>query len=168
MKSGNQVEPHTIQRIGAILHRIHPITDSAGIVIHHIAQPLKVELRKRDLAQIIVGASILSIPVGFTEEVWRLGAELPVANVAALGLISLVFIAAFVYSSLYRDLFAQFRFEYAKRVVAIYLISLAVVALLLTVIRVAPWTTAPLVAVKRVIIVAFPASMSAALGDSIS
>lgn len=168
MGERDSIERYTIRRIGAILHKVYPIVDGAGNVIQHIAKPLKVELRRRDLAQIIVGASILSIPVGFTEEVWTLGSELSHSAVGILALVSVAFIALFVYFTFYRDLFAQFRFEYLKRVLAIYLLSLLVVAMLLTIIDVAPWTESPVVAIKRMVIVGLPASMSAALGDSIA
>ena len=120
---------YTVQRIGALLHKVYPIKDSAGKVIQHIAKPLKVELRRRDITQILVGASLLAIPVGFTEEVWRLGSELPSLNVAFLGLISIVFIGLYVYFTFYRDLFQQYRFEYIKRVIAIYILTLVIVAI---------------------------------------
>jgi uncharacterized membrane protein len=163
-----KTDRYSIRRVGAILHKVYPIRDSAGKLIQYVAKPLKVELRRRDLAQILVGASILAIPVGFTQEVWTLGAELPLWNVVALALISVIFIALYVYFTFYRDLFQQYRFEYVKRVVAIYVLTLALVASLLTIIQVAPWGAEPAVAIKRVVIVAFPASMSAALSGSIS
>ena len=50
-------------------------------------------------------------------------------------------------------------------VVGIYGIALIVVAVLLTTIDKCPWGIDNLVAMKRVIIVAFPASMSAAVSD---
>jgi uncharacterized membrane protein len=158
---------YSIRRIGRLLHKVIPLRDSAGQAIQYIAKPLMVELRRRDVMQILVGAAILSIPVAFTEEVWRLGEHLPLLNVTILTMISIGFIALFVYSNFYRELFHKYRFEFLKRVLAIYLISLGVVAVLLTVIQVAPWEEQPMVALKRVIIVAFPASMSAAISDSI-
>jgi uncharacterized membrane protein len=163
----NRKEDYTIQRIGALLHKITPIVDSAGRVVHYITHPLMVELRRRDVMQIIVGASVLAIPVGFTEEAWALGERLPALNILGLGLISILFIAAFVYYNFYRELFGQYWFEYVKRVLAIYLLSLLVVGTLLTVIDVAPWATDLPTAIKRVVIVAFPASMSAAVSDAI-
>ena len=50
-----------------------PIADKKGKVLHHFIIPFMVELRFRDVMQIIVGASILAIPVAFTEEAWVLG-----------------------------------------------------------------------------------------------
>lgn len=163
---GRPVPPYSIRRVGNLLHRIVPVKDNAGKVIQYLAKPLMVELRPRDLAQILAGAALLSVPVGFTEEAWRLGEQLSTPRVMLFGLVSMLLIALYVYFTFYRDLFAQFKFEYVKRVVAIYAISLLVVAGLLTLIGVAPWANDGLLAVKRVIIVALPASMSAALSDS--
>jgi uncharacterized membrane protein len=158
---------YTIKRIGALLHRISPIVDGAGRIVHYVASPLMVELRRRDIMQILVGAALLAIPVGFTEEVWRLGEQLPLANVLGLAGISLTFIAAFVFFNFYRELWRAYWLEYVKRVAAIYLLSLLAVGVLLTLIEAAPWGSDSLVALKRIVIVAFPASMSAAVSDSI-
>ena len=161
-------EQYSVRRVGALLHKVYPIRDSAGKVIQYVAKPLKVELRRRDLAQILVGASILAIPVGFTEEVWVLGSELPSWNVLILGLISVIFIALYVYFTFYRDMFREYQFEYLKRVFAIYILTFTIVGILLTIIGAAPWAVETEVAIKRSVIVAFPASMSAALSDSVS
>ncbi len=154
-----------IQRIGRTLHRVVPIVDSAGKVVQYAVTPLMVELRFRDVMQIFVGASLLAIPVGFTEEAWMLGERLPLGNILLLSLVSITFIASFVYFNFYRTQFRGFEFEFVKRILAIYLLSLLVVGLLLTIIQVTPWDTDPLLAIKRMVIVAFPASMSAAVSD---
>jgi uncharacterized membrane protein len=159
----------TIQRMGrgGYLHSIIPILDKSGRVIQRIAKPLMVEVRARDLLQIIVGAAMLAVPVGFTEETWNLGSNLPIFNVIALGSISLLFISIFVYLNFYRFYLNQFVFEYIKRVLIIYIMSIIVVAILLTIIEQCPWETDYILAIKRVIIVTFPASMSATLMDTI-
>lgn len=156
-----------ILRVAGRLHRVVPVLDTAGKVIQYAVSPLKVELRKRDLMQILVGAGLLAIPVAFTEETWQLGRTLPAANVILLGVISLTFIAVYVYFNFYRDLFQGQALNYVKRVLAVYLISLVVVAVLLSLIEQAPWQQDFLLALKRVIIVGFPASMSAAVSDAI-
>ena len=53
---------------GRYLHRIIPIIDASGKVIHRVVKPLMVEVRARDVVQIVVGASILAIPA----ELWSL------------------------------------------------------------------------------------------------
>jgi uncharacterized membrane protein len=157
----------TVKRIGGYLHRVVPIVDSAGKILNYALSPLMVEFRPRDLMQVIVGASILAVPVAFTEETWNLGAQLPLVNVLGLSALSLLFIALFVYFNFYRFSFKDHVWQYCKRVAAIYVFSLLVVSLILTIIRKCPWGTDNLLAVKRILIVAFPASMSAAVSDTL-
>lgn len=156
-----------IKRIGGYLHRVVPIFDEAGKVINYTLSPFMVELRPRDLMQIIVGASILAVPVAFTEETWNLGEKLPLFNVLSLSSLSILFIALFVYYNFYRFNLKGHIFQYCKRVLSIYIFSLFVVALLLTIIQKCPWGNDNVLAIKRVLIVAFPASMSAAISDTI-
>ena len=125
------------------------------------------EFKPRDAMQVIVGASLLSIPVAFTEETWVLGAELPLVNVLALSALSILFIGLFVFYNFYRFNFKGHALEFVKRIAGTYILSIAVVALLLTIINKCPWTTDHVTAIKRILIVAFPASMSAAVSDSI-
>jgi uncharacterized membrane protein len=157
----------SIKRIGGYLHRVIPIVDGAGKILSYTLSPLMVELRPRDLMQIIVGASILAVPVAFTEETWNLGAHLPFVNVLGLSALSLLFIALFVYFNFYRFAFKGHFVEYCKRVVAIYVFSLLVVGLILTIIQKCPWGVDNVLAVKRMLIVAFPAAMSAAVSDTL-
>jgi len=161
-------EPTTpLQRIGGYLHRVVPIVDATGKVLNYALKPVMVEFRPRDLMQVIVGASLLAVPVAFTEETWNLGAELPTLNVLALSGLSLLFIGLFVYFNFYRYLFRQHALEYLKRVTSIYVFSLVVVGLLLTLIQRCPWGFDNALALKRILIVAFPASMSAAVSDTL-
>jgi hypothetical protein len=53
MNKTNKPKP-IIKRIGGYLHKIVPIVDSSGNVIHHVAKPFMVEIRPRDIMQIIV------------------------------------------------------------------------------------------------------------------
>lgn len=155
----------TVKRIGGYLHKVVPVMDGAGKVLSYAVTPLMWELRPRDLMQIIVGATILAVPVAFTEETWDLGERLPAANVVVLAFVSIVFIALFVYYNFYRNAMRGHIAEYVKRVAAIYLLSLVVVGGLLTVIQKCPWGADTPLALKRIVIVALPASMSAAVSD---
>ncbi len=157
----------SIRRIGGYLHRVIPVTDATGKVLSHFMKPLMVEFRPRDLMQVVVGASVLAVPVAFTEETWNLGEELPLSNVLILSGLSVIFIGLFVYLNFYRYMFRAHIWEYAKRVVSIYFFSLLVVGTLLTIIQRCPWDASNMIALKRILIVAFPASMSASLSDSI-
>ena len=152
---------------GRSLHRIIPILDASGKVIHRVVKPLMVEVRARDVVQVIVGASILAIPAGFTEETWNLGEQLPVANIIAIAALSVLFIALFVYFNFYREYIREYRWDFVKRVVVIYTLSLVVVGILLTLIGKCPWGIDNILAAKRIIIVALPSSLSAAVSDAL-
>ncbi len=149
------------------LREIVTVKDEGGKVIHKIMNPLMIEFKPRDVMQIIVGASILAVPVAFTEETWRLGETLPLINIFSITILSLLFISAFVYYNYYRNGMKEHYTEFFKRTVSVYFISLTVVALILTLIQRTPWSTDWLLAIKRIILVAFPASMSAAVADMI-
>ena len=163
----NQKPESTIKRVGGYLHRIVPIFDSAGKIINYTLTPIMVEFRPRDMMQVIVGASILAVPVAFTEETWKLGESLPIVNVLLLSGLSLLFIAGFVYFNFYRFSFKGHILEYIKRVVGIYVFSLLVVGLILSIVQKCPWGQDNLLSIKRILIVAFPASMSAAISDTL-
>lgn len=156
---------HSIKRVGSYLHRIVPVFDKTGKVINYALKPFMVEFRLRDVLQIGVGAMILAIPVGFTEEVWNLSETLPLINIIALSLFSLFFISLFVFYNFYRFHFKEYSKEYFKRVISTYVISLLVVTLFLTIIQKCPWGTDNLLAIKRIILVGFPASMSGTISD---
>jgi len=125
----------------------------------------------RDFLQIVIGASILAVPVGFTEEAWRLGESLPLLNVIGLLILSVIFMAAFVYyhyHSSYRIHGVNGRWDqFGKRVFWTYAGSFIIVAIILTLIDKTPWITDLTLAIKRVIIVTFPASMSAVIADTL-
>jgi|SRR5690554_5896704 len=154
-----------IKRIGGYLYKVTPVKDEMGTVLNHLLKPLMVEFHPRDLLQVIVGSSLLAIPMAFTAETWELGEHLPLANVLYLSLLSIFFVAAFVYFNFYRNYFKRNVLQYVLRVVSTYLTSLIVVALILTILQKCPWNTDFILALKRVIIVSFPASMSATVSD---
>ncbi len=156
-----------VKRVNGHLHKVIPVLDSSGKIMQYALKPLMVELHLRDIMQIIVGSVILAIPVGMTEEVWHLGNEMKMLNFLFLTLLSLLFVAMFVYYNFYRHHLHEHRFDFIKRVIATYIISATVVALFLTIIGKCPWGIDNIVAIKRIIIVAFPASMSATLSDTI-
>ena len=156
-----------IRRIGGYLHKIVTLKDSKGNIIEHIVSPLMLELRPRDVLQIIIGASILAIPVGMTEETWNLGVELPLLNVIILTLLGISFIAFFVYFNFYRNYLKEHLKDYILRVITIYFVSLLVVGVFLIIIQKTPWFTEPILALKRLLIITFPCSMSATVSDVI-
>ena len=154
-------------RVKGRLREVVTVHDDQGAVLHRFMRPLSVEFHFHDLVQRGVGATLLAIPVGFAEEVWTLGAEISNLQAFTILAISVLFITMFVYYNNYRDDFDEHRFEFLKRVLATYVVAFVVVGLLLSVIGKAPWTTDFVLAVKRVLLVTLPASMSAAVTDMI-
>jgi uncharacterized membrane protein len=157
----------TVERIDGELHSIREMLDESGNVIQHIATPLMIEFRFRDVCQIVVGACALAIPVAYTEEVWTLGKQLPLPNILAISLISLGFVAIFGYYVFYRGHLKGNEFEFAKRVFAVYVITFLLSAALLTLFQKCPWTTDPATAFGRIVLVAFPGCFSATVVDSL-
>ena len=145
------------------------IRDAKGRVIRKVIQPRRIDFHPKDLLQVMVGAAILAIPVGFTEETWKLGTQLPVINFIIFVVLSLLFVGAFVYYSYYRHHYSikLHWTSYVNRVIGTYVFSFIVVAVLLSLIQVAPWSTDFALAIKRSVLVTFPASMSAAVADTI-
>jgi len=143
------------------------VKDEIQDILRRATNPLRTEFLLKDLLQVIIGATILAVPVGLSDESWKLGNELPASRIAILAAISLIFIGTFVYYNYYRGTFSEHWDEYVKRVLSTYLFSLLVVAGLLSLIEVAPWTMDLALTLKRTIIVAFPASMSAVVADTI-
>jgi len=166
MKKNDYSENYTIKRIGGHLHKIVPVLDKTGEVLHHAVHPFQVEFKFRDLFQVMVGASILAVPVAFTEEVWGLSAELHLKNILILAMFSLFIIAVYSYYNIYHTHLRNHYFEFIKRVFLTYAVALFVVAVFLTIIQRCPWGTDNILAIKRIILIAFPASMSGVLSDS--
>jgi uncharacterized membrane protein len=157
-----------VHRIDEKLYQTIIINDDKGNELQRINIPLKVELKIHDFLEIIVGASILAVPVAFTEEVWNMGDKLPWFNVLLLSATSIIFMGAFVYYTSYRKKFKLYRKEYIKRVLSTFILSIIIVGLLLTIVDKCPWFTDFDLALKRTLIGAFPASMSATVTDNIT
>lgn len=155
--------------VGGHLHEITTFHHK-GKIINKIVAPLIVDFTPRDLLQVMLGATILAIPVGFTEETWRLGETLPIPNIVVILAVSVLFISTFVYYNYYRHHhhLRQHFGGYIKRVLSTYIVSLIVVAFLLTVIQITTWAgTEWIISLKKVVIVTLPASMSATVADFI-
>jgi uncharacterized membrane protein len=157
----------TIKRIGGYLHRVVPVADKSGEILNYVLKPLMVEFKPRDIAQVALGSALMAIPVSFSEEVWNLGADLPSLNIGLIAGISIMLEAIFVYFNFYRFAFKGNVFEFIKRVLGTYLVTVLVVALILSLIEKCPWGTDNVLAIKRIIIVSFPSAMGGTLTDSL-
>lgn len=122
----------------------------------------------RDVAEIIIGSLVLAFPVAVTEEVWDLSTEMSLARTFVISLGSLVFISFFVQTAYRHDFSFKSQKQLAARVLAVYSLTLVVAAMVLFAIGKLPVVTETLVALKRTVIVAFPASFAATVVDSLS
>ena len=161
------IRESTIKRINGYLHRVVPVADKSGQIISYALKPLMLEFKPRDIMQVLVGSALLAIPVSLTEEAWNLGQVLPNTNVLMIAILSLLFISVFVYFNFYKITLRGYVFEFIKRVLGTYLLSFLVVAVILTLLQKCPWGIDNLLAIKRIVIVAFPAAMSGTLSDTL-
>ena len=120
----------------------------------------------KDVVEIFIGATILAVPIAFTEETWLLGTDLPLLNIILILCLALFFISTFVYYSHHRHhKISKHYTEFFSRVISTYFFSFLLVTIILSLIQRAPWLTLPVVAFKRTVIITLPASMSAAIAD---
>lgn len=129
----------------------------------HVHSPFS----SKDVAEIAVGSCVMGFPIAVTEEVWDLSVELPVGRALLISLSSLGFIAWFVYAQYYDSSMRHAHREIARRVFSVYGLTLVISASILLALDRLVIVDAPLVALKRTIIVAFPASFAATVVDSI-
>lgn len=161
---GNRLKTE-IKRIDGYLKEVITFFDDSGKPISHIVNPLMVELRLRDIAQLFVGSLLIASPLCFTEEVWSLSETLPQTNVYLLIICSFVAVTTFVYFNFYRFKLRGHVVEFIKRIIAIYIISIFSVILVLFLIDKFPIMTQPYISMKRVILIGFPAIFGATITD---
>lgn len=137
------------------------------IAFEKIMEPVQHKFGLKNIIQAIVGATILAIPIGFTEETWRLGESLPMSNIIIILFLSLLFITLFAYRNLSRLKPNFYWGNLFKRIVVMYIISFVIVAIVLSIIQRAPWVSDFVLAFKRTIIVAFPSSLGATIAGSL-
>jgi uncharacterized membrane protein len=119
-----------------------------------------------DIIQVIVGASALSVPVAFSEEAWNLGRTLPTLNIFVLIALSLLFINLYSIHNIFQGNVRHRLSVYITRTAIDYLITVLVVCIVLLALDHLPILTEPIVALKRIVILSFSASMGAVVVDS--
>ncbi len=119
-----------------------------------------------DLSQLIVGASVLSVPIAFTEEAWNLSRTIPVFNLGIIVFLTLLFIGMYAFKGIFQGQIKNRKGTFIKRVIIDYAVTLVVVIVVLFALNKFPIQSEPLIALKRTIIISFPASMGAIVVDS--
>ncbi|MGO2342273.1 DUF2391 family protein [Vibrio litoralis] len=127
---------------------------------------MKLNFNLEDASQVIIGAFTLAVPISFSEEAWDLSKTLPLENVIMLFIISIIFLGFFAYQSVFQSDVKRRMSAFILRIVIAYLLTIFVVALVLFALDKLPLQTEPLLAFKRLILIAMPASMGAIVVDS--
>ena len=92
---------------------------------------------------------------------------MPMLNALLISVFSAVFVGLFVYIKFYRGQLREHLKLYSCRVISTYLVTLAVAFVLLALLQKLPLSDEPATALKRIFLVAFPASFSATVVDSL-
>lgn len=120
-----------------------------------------------DASQIAIGAFAMSMPIAFTQEAWQMAERLPLLNLLFLCSLSLIFLTLYTYYSLFQGNVAHRIASYLIRIVTAYIITLVVVACVLFALDKFPLFYDPVIALKRLVIIAMPASLGAIIVDGL-
>ena len=160
--------------VGGRMHRMTTVHDEHGGLLHRIVEPVMIEFYPRDVFQTVVGSILLAVPMAFTDEVWRIGAELSTPRIVVIGIVSVLAIATFFYYNIYKSernesfdkmIKRGHAGEFVKRVVGTYLVALTSSFLILMLLDKAPIGEHLGLTLHRAVLVALPASMSASVAD---
>jgi len=122
-------------------------------------------INTEDIIQVVVGASALTVPVAFSEESWRLSETLPLFNVIILLLLSLLFIGLYSFQGIFQGNVKHRFYDFIFRILVDYGVTLIVVFIILFALNRMPLLDQPMIALKRIILLSFPASMGGVIVD---
>jgi len=125
----------------------------------------KSSINAEDIIQVVIGASALAVPVAFSEESWRLSETLPLRNVLLLLLLSIIFIGLYSIQGIFQGKVKHRLFHFILRILIDYGITLIIVFIILFALNRMPLFDEPLIAIKRIILLSFPASMGGVIVD---
>ncbi len=122
----------------------------------------------KDIAQQIVGATILSAPFAVTEEVWNLANNLNLTNLVFIVLITIMFDILLFHYTKYQATEGKKIFDLAKRIISLIIITYTTSAIVLTVFGVIGGKILdPAWAMKLIVMVGLFANIGAGTADLI-
>lgn len=127
---------------------------------------MKLSFNIEDASQLIIGAFALAVPISFSEESWRLSETLPTENLFLIFTISIFFLSFFAYGSLFQGDIKNRVIVFVIRIIITYIVTIFVVSIVLLSIGKLPLLSETGIAIKRIIVIAMPASMGGILVDS--
>jgi uncharacterized membrane protein len=133
-----------------------------------LSPPTGYKMTLRDVVEVIVGSCVLAFPIAATEEVWKISETLPLGRVAYLIYSSLLFIGLFNYYYYFKGQLRGNVGYFLVRVFGIYLITAINSATILFALDQLTTVDSWSIAIKRVVIVSFPASFAATVVESLS
>ena len=125
----------------------------------------KNSINSEDIIQVVIGSSALTVPVAFSEESWRLSETLPLLNVMMLLFLSLMFISLYSIQGIFQGKVKHRFYHFVLRVIIVYGVTLVVVVIILFALNRMPLLDEPIIALKRIILLSFPASMGGVIVD---
>tara|TARA_B110000305_G_C19246854_1_gene542769 strand:- start:75 stop:473 length:399 start_codon:yes stop_codon:yes gene_type:complete len=125
------------------------------------------KLNLEDVIQVSVGASAFAVPVAFSEESWNLSRTLPWCNVAFIVFISLLFVALYAYQVIFQGEVKHRLGGFVTRILVDYMITALIVFIILIALNRMPILSEPIIALKRIIVLSFPASMGGVVIDGL-
>jgi len=117
-----------------------------------------------DISQIVIGASVMAIPIAFSEELWEFGETLPTFNIIMLAILSIAIQFFYTYFSIFEGKEKR-HFNIVFRVCLNYILTFLTVGIILFALNRLPLSLDILVGLKRMIILSFPASLGAVIVD---
>jgi uncharacterized membrane protein len=126
---------------------------------------VRVEFVRRDVAEIAIGACVMAFPVAVSQEIWDLGEQLTLLRVMLFALASILVLGLLVFLLHRGPETPSDRGVFLSRVLSTYGLTLVIAALLLFGVDRLDLFGHPWVAIKRTVLVAFPACFAATVVD---
>ena len=126
---------------------------------------IKGSINKEDIIQVAIGASALTIPVAFSEESWKLSETLPLLNVILLFSLSLILISLYSVQGIFSGKIKHRFTHFVLRTFIIYAVTMVIVFIVLFALNRMPIIDEPIIALKRIILISFPASLGGVIVD---
>jgi uncharacterized membrane protein len=143
-------------------------TKGKQIVSRVATSVLPSKFASKDIAQQIVGATILSAPFSVTEEVWNLANNLDAMHIIALISVTILFDILLFYYAKYQQLEEKKFILFPKRILSLIIVTYATSAIVLTVFGViGGHIQDPVWAAKLVVMVGLFANIGASTADLI-
>ena len=122
----------------------------------------------QDLAEVAIGSCIIAFPFAATEEAWNLGAEMSLGRLQIFATGSICLLAVSIYFFHRHEGHPVTHKAFLLRVIGTYGVAFLISGLMLLAIDRIDLFQDPLIALKRTIFVAFPASFAATTVDGLS